>query len=333
MKKKKTKKKSALNYKIIIFSILFLIIALAGFLAGFLISHKQTQKEIKSYKQTLITLQNKINELSKEIKNSKKIEYIIPPVATAQNSEIIDYQQASKNQKPKKEHIESVNKKIKTNKPKLVIIIDDVAFRHEVQMLKSIPYKITPSFFPPTKRHPNTPIYAESFKDYMVHVPMEAMHFAHPESNTININWSYTQIKNRIDKIKKEFPKAKFINNHAGSKLTSNLQAMNSLFLSLKKDNLGFVDSKTTPYSKAKEAENVYKIPLFQRDIFLDNKQNTSYIKNQLKKAINIAKRRGYAIAIGHPHKVTLETIKNAKNLLNQVDVIYIDELSKYVKN
>jgi len=341
-KKKKTTKKSSFNYKFLIFSILFLIIALGGFLAGFIISQKQTEKKINSYKKTLTTLEQKINKLSKEIEKSKKSQTfhktaqnnkkIIPPIYPQKNSEIIDYLEASKNQKPQK-HTESVNKKIKTNKPKLVIIIDDVAFRHEVQMIKSIPYKITPSFFPATKRHPNTPIYAKSFKDYMVHVPMQAMHYAHPEPNTMNINWSYAQIKSRIDEIKKEFPKAKFINNHTGSKFTSNLQSMNYLFLALKDDNLGFVDSKTTPYSKAKIVERIYKIPLFQRDIFLDNEIDSSYIKNQLKKAIKIAKRRGYAIAIGHPHKTTLETIKNSKNLLKQVDVIYIDELSKYAKN
>ena len=327
--KKKKNKKTSFKYQYIILSLIIAIVALSGFLIGFMID-KKTTNNIQSYKDTILTLQQKIDKLSKELETVKKS---IKSTAKTyhQNSEIIDYLEAIKNQKPKKEI--SINKKIKTNKPKLVIIIDDVAFKNEVQLIKSIPYKITPSFFPATKRHPNTPIYAKDFKDYMVHVPMQAIHYAHPELNTMNINWSYAKIKNRIDEIKKEFPKAKFINNHTGSKFTSNKKSMEYLFLALKEDKLGFVDSKTTPFSKSKDADKIYNIPLFQRDIFLDNIQSPTYIKNQLKKAIEIAKKRGYAIAIGHPHKVTLETIKNSKNLLNQVDVIYIDELAKYEKN
>ena len=329
MKKKSNKKhkKSSAIYKYIIFSLITIIIALSAFIGGYILNQKQSQKEIKKYQNTLTLMQQKINQLSKEIQQQKTQKQNI----SYNNSEIIDFLQASN--KNKKINQIKIHKKIKTKKPKLVIIIDDVAFRYEVNLIKSIPFKITPSFFPPTKNHPFTTIYAKSFKDYMVHVPMQAINYPHPEPKTLLITDSYAVIKHRIDTIKKEFPKAHFINNHTGSKFTANLQAMNYLFIALKKDNLGFVDSMTTPYSKSKIVDKIYHIPLFQRDIFLDNIQNPIYIKNQLKKAIAIAKKRGYAIAIGHPHKVTLETLKNSKKLLNQVDVIYIDELTKYAKN
>ncbi len=336
-KSKKTKKTSFSFYKYLIFGLLITVIALGAFITGYILNEKKSQKEIKNYQKTLITLQNKIDKLSYEIKSykkqkTKKINF--NQKQNTQNSEIIDYLQALKNHKNKPliQHTEK-NKKIKTNKPKLVIIIDDVAFKNEVKMIKSIPYHITPSFFPGTKNHPNTPLYAKKFKDYMVHVPMEAINFAHPEPKTLLANDNYNTIKSRIDEIKKEFPRVHFINNHTGSKFTSDLEAMNYLFIALKKDNLGFVDSKTTPDSKGYTVEKIHNIPFFQRDIFLDNRQNPPYIRNQLKKAIKIAKKRGYAIAIGHPHKTTLQTIKNSKDLLNQVDVITIDELAKYAKN
>ena len=124
------------------------------------------------------------------------------------------------------------------------------------------------------------------------------------------------------------FPKAKFINNHTGSKFTSNYNSMYYLFMALKENNLGFVDSKTTPHSKASLVEKKIKIPLYSRNIFLDNIEDSNYIRNQLKKAIKIAKKRGYAIAIGHPHKITLKTLKNSADLLKDVKVVYIDELN-----
>jgi len=75
---------------------------------------------------------------------------------------------------PKEEKPKPVISKpvVSSYKPKLVIIIDDVSFRSHVRAIKSLPFKITPSFFPPNKMHPNTPIYAREFKDYMVHVPI-----------------------------------------------------------------------------------------------------------------------------------------------------------------
>ena len=212
-------------------------------------------------------------------------------------------------------------------KPKLVIIIDDVSFKWQVNRIKAIPFKITPSFLPPSEIHPNTHIYAKTFSNYMIHLPLEAVHFSTPESNTLNIKDSYQAILQRIKYVKDLFPKAKFLNNHTGSTFTSNKESMIKLFRALKNENLGFVDSKTTPYSKSKEAKKIYNIPLFSRNIFLDNKADPKYIQNQLKKAIKIAKKRGYAIAIGHPHPATLITLKNSKELLKDVEVVYIDEL------
>lgn len=331
MKKKRSsskKKKTKFSfYKLIILILSVSIFLLIGFIGGYILNENKSQTKIKQYQNTLKILEQKVNKLSKELKKTNQYskKHLI------QNSEILDLLNSP--QKIKKSTQIIKNTKMKINKPKLVIIIDDMAFKYEVNLLKQIPYHITPSFFPATKRHPFTPLYAKEFPDYMVHVPMQAFNYAHPEPNTLQTNSSFETIQNRINIIKKEFPRAKFINNHTGSKFTSNFSAMSKLFEVLKEDNLGFVDSMTTRFSKSEEVDKIYKIPLFKRDIFLDDKENPDYIRNQLKKAIEIAKRRGYAIAIGHPHKITLETLKNSKDLLNQVDVIYIDELAKYAKN
>jgi polysaccharide deacetylase 2 family uncharacterized protein YibQ len=161
----------------------------------------------------------------------------------------------------------------------------------------------------------------------MIHLPLEAINFHKEEKDTLHVDDNFSKIDKRIKIIKELFPKAKFINNHTGSKFTSNYNSMIKLFKALKENNLGFVDSKTTPISKSYKVNKKINIPLFSRDIFLDNIENSKYIRNQLKKAVKIAKIRGYAIAIGHPHRVTLLTLKNAKDILKDVDVIYIDEL------
>jgi len=325
MKKRISKHK---EIKYIAFFLIILFFSLISFIIGIYIGESSAlTKEKEKRCSALETLKNEIKNLETELSKNKKennssknIKKKIVPL-----SEIADYETSTLIDKTK--HKTSVTKVFKTDKPKLVIILDDVSFNYQIKAIKKIPFKITPSFFPPTKIHPNTPLYAKEFKDYMVHVPMQAVNFPHPEPDTIDINWSYKQIKNRIDNIHKFFPNAKFINNHTGSKFTANLTEMKKLFKVLKEDNLGFIDSRTTHYSKAKQAEKIYNIPFYKRNIFLDNKPDVKYIQNQLTKAVNLAKKQGYAIAIGHPHPATLKALKESQNILKNVDVITINEL------
>ena len=321
IKKKKSHNRniSFLNHHLIYF-LLIIIFSLTAFIIGSIYTQKKYEKRLQNAQNELKILKQKIEKLK-----SQNEKLLLSKYYTNLLSEIIDYNNSVMLSQNIKKKQTTQSQKIK--KPKLVIIIDDVSFRWQVNKIKSIPYKITPSFFPPSKIHPNTPIYAKTFPHYMVHLPLEAVHYPTPEPNTLNIRDSYETILKKVEYIKKLFPKVKFINNHTGSAFTSNREAMIKLFKALKNENLGFVDSKTTPYSKSKEAKKIYNIPLFSRNIFLDNKADPKYIQNQLKKAIKIAKKRGYAIAIGHPHPATLITLKNSKELLKDVEVVYIDEL------
>ncbi len=68
-------------------------------------------------------------------------------------------------------------------------------------------------------------------------------------------------------------------------------------------------------------------MPYIVRNTFIDNDRDFKSIQNQLKKAIDIAKKQGYAIAIGHPHTVTLEVLKDSKSLFKEVEPIFINQL------
>ena len=102
---------------------------------------------------------------------------------------------------------------------------------------------------------------------------------------------------------------------------------MNRLFKALKKYNFVFVDSRTTAKSVAKKYAIKYGMPYIVRNTFLDNEKDYKYIQNQLKKVIKIAKKRGYAIAIGHPHSMTMKVLRESKHLLKDVQPVYINQL------
>ncbi|EOX5591845.1 divergent polysaccharide deacetylase family protein [Campylobacter upsaliensis] len=226
----------------------------------------------------------------------------------------------------KKEAKQENLKLIIGQKPKLAIIIDDMANKEQVKELKALHLKLNPSFFPSHALHPNTPKLAKEFEFYMVHLPLKALSFQNKMS-VLSPEDSEEEIEKTIAKIKGEFKNLKFINNHTGSLFTSDEEAMRRLYKVLDKYHLSFVDSKTIHNSKApKIAKEMQKIYI-KRDVFLDNEDDVIYVKNQLLSAVNLAKKRGYAIAIGHPKKNTFKALKESKELLKSVDLVYLSEL------
>ncbi|MCZ6132472.1 divergent polysaccharide deacetylase family protein [Campylobacter ureolyticus] len=211
--------------------------------------------------------------------------------------------------------------------PKLVIIIDDVASYEHINEIKKINLKLTPSLMPASSDFPNTPKIAKNLDFYMIHLPLEALKYNSNSIKTLKVNDSFKEISKEIYKIRKDFPNAKFINNHTGSKFTSNKKAVIRLLDALDKYGFIFVDSKTISNSKVEEVLKSKNQKYIFRDVFLDNTQNLKDIENELKKAVQIAKKRGFAIAIGHPKKQTLKVLKNSGDILKGVEVVYLKDI------
>ena len=213
-------------------------------------------------------------------------------------------------------------------KPKIAIVIDDVTTQAQKDKILSMGYKINMAFLPPTKTHPDSAKIAQSLSFHMIHFPMQASSaFKGEEINTLTINDSYETIEKRVKQLREWYPNAVYTNNHTGSVFTENEEAVDKLFRALKKYNFIFVDSRTSAKSVAKKYAKKYDMPYIVRNTFIDNDRDFKSIQNQLKKAIEIAKKQGYAIAIGHPHTVTLEVLKDSKSLFREVEPIFINQL------
>ena len=275
-------------------------------------------------------------EKQKEIEKSKIEEKVEIKQAKEPSKEIEDeiIEEKTKIEKPAiKEKKELITKKdsykydLKT-KPKLVIIIDDVVSKSQKDKILNIGYPITMAFLPPNSGHKESAIIAQNLPFHMIHFPMQASkNFKNIEVNTLNISDSYETIEARVKQLRVLYPNATYTNNHTGSVFTENYEAMDKLFRALKKYNFIFVDSKTTPNSVAKELSIKYQMPYIVRDTFLDNDRSFTAIQNQLKDAIRVAKKQGFAIAIGHPYEVTFQVLKESKHLLNDVEPIFLNKL------
>ena len=295
-------------------------------------SSKIEQKtELKSQNFEVKIDQNKSAEIEKKEKiKSENIK--VEPAKKAENLTTKKIEKTKYEEKNiKKDSFEAVpftpNASIK-GRAKLVIIIDDVATFEHASMIKSLGLKITPSIFPATKTHPDTPNIARTFEFYMIHLPMQAKHFDSPEIGTLTINESFESMHEKIKKIRKDFPRAKYTNNHTGSRFTSDFDAMDKAYRALIEQGFVFVDSKTIAQTAVARAAKKHNQPYISRDIFLDDDPSASAVRRELVAAVNLAKKRGYAIAIGHPKKNTISVIKESKNnLLKDVDVVYLKDI------
>ena len=275
-----------------------------------------------------VTEQNQTTAIEPSVESNETHAPVIVHEDESKLSEVNDYQRSVKESGKPARPNEVVRKKYPAGTtPKLAIIIDDVSFAWQTRSIKEIPYKVTPSFFPPTKGHPDTVRLSHEFEFRMIHLPMESKNYSSPEPETLNAVDSSEVIEKRIKRIKELFPEIIYYNNHTGGSYTADYNAMDRLVKIMKENGLVFVDSRTAGNSKAPEITKKYDMFLYSRDVFLDNSLDKNLIRTQLKDAVMKAKKHGYAIAIGHPHKNTLEVLKESQDLFEGIDLVYLKDL------
>ena len=280
----------------------------------------QNKRQIQNIEENNITIidilgkDNSLNTLS-----SEAVDYLI---STKENNKTKNIQKKiSKHKRHKKA------KKHKKFKNSLLIIMDDISTIKEAKLIKNLKLNITPSIFPKTSTHPNTPKIAKMFKFVMMHLPMEAKNWKKPEEITLNTSDSKKTLKQKLHQDLKGFSNIIAINNHTGSKFTEDKKRLKYIITLLHQKHIFFIDSKTTNRSKYIEIQRELGKKILQRDIFLDNIQEISYIKNQIKKAVRLAKKNGFAIAICHPHFETFKALNQSRQLLKSVRLVNINEL------
>lgn len=242
--------------------------------------------------------------------------------------EVIEEKVVTKEEIPKRTITQTIAASEHRQKPKLVIIIDDVSTRDQLKSIEATGIKLTPSIFPPSELSRTSHRLAEGLVHYMIHLPMESgtAQF-NRQTKTLMTAFNEAQIDARVNEIRALFPTAHYINNHTGSVFTDNYTAMRRLYGALRKEGFMFVDSRTIASTKVPMIADEFGDAYVARDIFIDNQQSVPYIHSQLQKAVKKAKKKGYAIAIGHPHPATMKALSSAGSIFNEVDLVYIDEL------
>ncbi|MBI4777301.1 divergent polysaccharide deacetylase family protein, partial [Candidatus Desantisbacteria bacterium] len=116
---------------------------------------------------------------------------------------------------------------------------------------------------------------------------------------------SEKEVQRQLEGAIKDVPYFKGINNHMGSKATADLRLMTLFMDKLKGKGVYFVDSMTTPKTVAYRLAKEYGINAARRNVFLDNMNDITHVKQQMYSLIAIAKKNGTAIGIGHATKAS----------------------------
>lgn len=195
---------------------------------------------------------------------------------------------------------------------KLSIVIDDFGYRpqQENQVL-ALPNTISVAVLPnaPHAREMATKAH-NGGHEVLIHLPMAPLSKQPLEKDTLRPEMSSDEIDRIIRDAVSKVPYAVGLNNHMGSAMTSSLFGMQKVMQTLSHYNFYFLDSMTIGNSQSMRAAAGTGVKVIKRRVFLDDTQNEADIRVQFNRAIQLARKNGSAIAIGHPHPTTVRVLQ-----------------------
>ncbi len=197
----------------------------------------------------------------------------------------------------------------------VAIVIDDLGQDlKKAKEVLTLPGKVTLAVLPGLAQSKNiAELAGQSGREVLLHLPMEPLkdHEKTRTPGTLSAGMTPMAFLNTVSEDVESVPGAVGVNNHEGSALTENKEAMKFLMAELKSRNLFFLDSLTNPKSVAYATAIEFGMKAARRDVFLDNDtDHPASIRKQLDELVEIARNHGKAIGIGHPHPVTLSELR-----------------------
>ena len=192
---------------------------------------------------------------------------------------------------------------------KIAIVIDDLGpdMKGSERAIR-LPAPITLSFLPYAVRVREQAKEARDLgHEILLHMPMEPVGGENPGKGALLVDLPLRDIQERFQTALASFTGFDGVNNHMGSKFTAYAEGMNLVVDELKQRQLFLFDSRTGTQSVAIKLAEQKGVPSISRDIFLDDNTSPEAIRKQLDATVRLAQRKGYAVAIGHPHATTLD--------------------------
>ncbi|MGV2885325.1 divergent polysaccharide deacetylase family protein [Paenibacillus taichungensis] len=227
----------------------------------------------------------------------------------------------------------------KSQRKRMAIIIDDAGNDMKgTSEILATPVKLTLAvmpFLPTTKK--DAIAAHEKGMDVIVHMPMEPKK-GRPEwlgPGAITSNLTDEEVRERVEKAIDEVPYAVGMNNHMGSKITSDKRIMSIVLDVCRERGLFFVDSRTNFRSVVGELAITKNMPAVGNDIFLDDQNSKQQIRKQMDLAAQRALDKDVCVVIGHVGHTGLNTSavvhESVSRLKGQIEFVGISDLVRDV--
>ncbi len=202
----------------------------------------------------------------------------------------------------------------------LAIVIDDVGRElHVLEKLIALRYRLTFSVLPGSVYAAGAQLRAAAdrrrYREVLLHLPMEPLASA-PMHEGDEIRETFLLAEDdagaltaKTEAALRAVPAAIGVNNHMGSKLTADREAMDAVMAVLKARELFFLDSRTHHDTQAPAAAAAAGVATLSRQVFLDHLETPEAIAAQLDEAARLSK-LGPTVAIGHPSAAMVEVLQ-----------------------
>lgn len=198
--------------------------------------------------------------------------------------------------------------------PRITIIIDDLGYQLEPgRRAIQLPGPITFAVLPGTPHSRRLARFAhDRGKEVLMHLPLEAVNYEGPaEPGGVTLDMSHDVFRTTFADAIETVPFAIGVSSHRGSLLTRHPGHMTWLMQEIhERDDLIFIDSYTTPDSIALKVAAEEGVSATRRDVFLDHDRSIEAVIRELERLKALARRRGTAVAIGHPFPETLDVLE-----------------------
>lgn len=198
--------------------------------------------------------------------------------------------------------------------PRVAIIIDDLGYHlGNGKRALDLPGPVTFSFLPGGPRSRWLAEQAHALgKDILLHLPLQAHgDESRAEPAEIHIDMSRSRIGAVFAEALAAVPHVIGINSHRGSLLTRHPGHMQWLMEEIReREGLFFIDSYTHHRSVALQIARENGVTAIRRDVFLDPDASPETVAREFERMKVLARKRGQAVAIGHPHPATLDLLE-----------------------
>ena len=193
----------------------------------------------------------------------------------------------------------------------LAIVIDDTGRElHVFEQLLSLRFPLTFAVLPDAVFSAGVQVRLQAdrrrYREVLLHLPMEPMDPAEMETEQ-ELRETFLRVGDTSDGLRTKtvaalaaVPQAIGVNNHMGSRLTTDREAMDVVMKALAGRELLFLDSRTTADTVARSAAAAAGLVTGSRDVFLDHEPGIEAISAALQDAARRAQTEPI-VAIAHP--------------------------------